>query len=89
MHISKRDAEAEAIRLSQEFLARELSEATRLRYSLWRVHPELHEPGSRDRKTIIRYTVIFRRTAPDEQAWDGGEAMIRVDIKTRESRWWP
>ena len=87
MHISKRDAEAEAVRIAEAFLATEWPEPIRFQYKLGWVSPNLAEAGSRDRKTIIKYTVVFLLDLPDGCKMDGGEAMIRVDIKKREARW--
>ena len=89
MHISKRDAEAEAVRIAEAFLTAERPDSTRARYELFSVSPDLDETGARDRKTIIKYTVVFRHGVPDGPYMDGGEAMVRVNIKAREARWWP
>ena len=84
VHISKRDAEAEAVRLAEAFLMAEWPDGARSKYEFRGARADDTEPGYRDCKTVIKYTVVFGRIG-----WDGGEAMIRVNIRTQEAGWWP
>jgi hypothetical protein len=85
MHISKRDAEAEALRIAEEFLAADTDPGDPMTYECLAPHPNVREPGYKLRKTVIKWCVTVSRTLQDGTIIDG-PIVVLVDIQTKEAR---
>ena len=87
LHISKQDAKDEAIRLARAFLDAECQPQFRSWYREGQAMPARDDPKPRHRKVPLRYLVIFPAVPNDGVGIVGGEAMVWVDIETRQARW--
>ena len=79
--IGKDEAETEALRLADEFMAASLSADSRWG---WECGPARPHPGPNGRKTFLKWTVSVRLVPKDGGVLDGGPAGVQVDLETRQ-----
>jgi hypothetical protein len=79
MRLSKREAEAEAIRIAKEFVAAN----GELERTCGGAKPDVLASGYRRRKNIIKWTVLFDRSVGGTIT--DGPAIVHVDIETGEA----
>lgn len=86
MHISKLEAEAEAIRIAQAFVAASIQEGSPWSWECICARPDDLSPGYRRRKTVIKWNVIVR-WIPERGGGFDGDGIVEVDIETKEAKW--
>ena len=86
MHISKREAEEEAIRIAEAFVSANIPEGSSWDWECGGAGPDILSPGHRRRKTVVKWIVGVRWIPKGGGVFDGG-SMVKVDIETKEARW--
>jgi hypothetical protein len=79
MRLSKREAEAEAVRIAKEFVAANGGAA----WSCGGAKPDVLAPGYKRRKDVIKWSVQFDRSVGDTVV--DGPAVVLVDTETGEA----
>jgi hypothetical protein len=79
MRFSKREAEAEAVRIAKEFVAVNGG----AEWSCGGAKPDDLAPGYRRRKDVIKWSVLFDRSVGETVV--DGPAVVLVDIETGEA----
>jgi hypothetical protein len=80
IRLSKREAELEAIRIAEEYLAARGGAFERICLA---ARPDTQETGYKRRKNVIKWVVLFERLI-DGQPVDGPN-IVMVDLDTRQA----
>lgn len=86
MHISKMEAEAEAIRIAEAFVSASIDEGSPWGWECIGARPDVLSPGYRRRKTVIKWNVLVR-WIPEGGGILDGDGIVKVDIETKETSW--
>ncbi len=86
LHISKRDAEAEAICVAEAFVAAEVPEDGPRSWRCGPAMPDVRASGYKLRRTVIKWSVGVRWIPEDGVVLDG-DGVVLVNIETGEARW--
>jgi hypothetical protein len=84
MHISKSEAQTEALRLAESFVAATIGEDRSWSWECCPPQPDVLSAGYKRRKTVIKWSVAVRLTRHGAVV-DGGPIVL-VDIETKEAR---
>jgi hypothetical protein len=86
MHISKMEAEAEAIRIAEAFVSASIHGGSPQGWECIGARPDVLSPDYTRRKSVIKWNVIVRWIPEGGGIFDG-DGIIKVDIDTKEARW--
>lgn len=86
MHISKEEAEAEAMRIAKAFVAASIPVGSPWAWECIGALPDVLSPGYKRRKTVIKWTAIVR-WIPEGGGILDGESIVKVNIETKEAGW--
>ena len=86
MHISKKEAHAEAIRIAETFLAANIPEGSSWDWKCLDALPDVLGGSHKHRKTVIKWIVCVRWIPKGGGVFDG-DGIVKVDIETKQARW--
>lgn len=86
MHISKKEAEAEAMQIADAFVAANCPEESPWRWTCLGARPDIISSGYKRRKTVIKWSVTVQWIPMDGSVMDG-PSIVCVNIESKEARW--
>lgn len=86
IHISNKEAEAEAIRIAEAFVEASIASGSSWDWECVGAQPDALSPGYRQRKTVIKWSVIIR-WIPEGGGVIDGYGILKVNIETKEAQW--
>jgi hypothetical protein len=86
LHISKKEAEAEAMRIAKVFVAASIPEGSLWAWECVGARPDSLSPSYMRRKTVIKWSVSIR-WIPEGGGILDGDSIVQVNIETKEA-WW-
>jgi hypothetical protein len=86
MHISKKEAEAEAMRIAEAFVAASVPDGSPWAWECVGARPDLLSPDHKQRKTVVKWSVNVRWILEGGGVFDG-DGIVLVNIETKEAQW--
>jgi hypothetical protein len=86
MHISKKEAGEEALRIAEAFVAASIPEGSPWAWECVGALPDELSPDYKRRKSVIKWNVIVRWIPQGGGILDG-DGIVQVNIETKEALW--